>query len=167
MPEDIDDLRSRSMRCNLLFHGFPEEKCLAARKDKNCATLVLDYVSDIFEIPNAHQTIKIERSHRLGTKYDYRKSRPIVVMFNHYPDKLLVKQKEAWKKCNDSRKSTPGATAPQASGTDGSDTLVVMPPQTMVRMDEAELTTPVKPMISVSDQFTKSIQDRRKFYFCI
>lgn len=26
-------------------------------------------------------------------KYDYRKTRAIVVMFNHYPDKLLVKQK--------------------------------------------------------------------------
>lgn len=103
VPEDIDDLRSRSMRCNLLFHGFPEEKSPAARKTENCTKLVLDYVSEVFEIPNAHQTIKIERAHRLGAKYDYRKSRPIVVMFNQYPDKLIIKQKaqDTWKKYND------------------------------------------------------------------
>ncbi|KAH3865003.1 hypothetical protein DPMN_028037 [Dreissena polymorpha] len=156
VPDDIEDLRSRSMRCNLLFHGFPEEPSPAARRSENCAKTVLDHLVNSLEISHAHDLIKIERAHRLGAKYDVTKARPIVVMFNHYPDKMLVKQKaqEAWKKFNDSRKSFSYPKAPGARGAEGSDT------PDANSMDE---TVPVqKPTISVSDQFPKTVQARRK-----
>ncbi|KAH3719430.1 hypothetical protein DPMN_062265 [Dreissena polymorpha] len=88
VPDDIEDLRSRSMRCNLLVHGFPKESSPSARRSENS-----------LEISNAHDRIKLERAHRLGAKYDATKSMTIVVMFNQYPNKMLVKHKalEAWK----------------------------------------------------------------------
>jgi hypothetical protein len=68
------------------------EKLPGERKTVNYAKLVIDYVSDVFGILNAHQTFrKIELA--FGAMYDFRKSRQIVVMFNRYSDKLLVKQK--------------------------------------------------------------------------
>ncbi|KAH3803810.1 hypothetical protein DPMN_098376 [Dreissena polymorpha] len=69
---------------------------------------------------------------------------------------MLVKQKaqEAWKKFNDSRKSFSYPKAPGARGAEGSDT------PDANSMDE---TVPVqKPTISVSDQFPKTVQARRK-----
>ncbi|KAH3830507.1 hypothetical protein DPMN_103751 [Dreissena polymorpha] len=168
VSDDIEDLRARSMRCNLLFHGFPEEKSHEARKSENCAKLVLDYLNDKLEIARAHENIKIERAHRLGAKYDFRKPRPVVVMFNHYPDKLLVKQKaqEARKKYYDSINSTSGVRVPQSAIADKSDTSGDLPPATSLARgeptDDVPPTEPTKPMISVSDQFPKSIQTRRK-----
>ncbi|KAH3782539.1 hypothetical protein DPMN_160456 [Dreissena polymorpha] len=63
VSDDIENLRARSMRCNLLFHGFPEEKTHEARMSEDCAKLVLDYLNDKLEITRAHENIKIERAH--------------------------------------------------------------------------------------------------------
>ena len=143
VTDDIDDLRSRSMRCNLLFHGIPEEKSPAARKLENCANVVLDYCKNVLDIPHAHENIKIERAHRIS-RYDPNKIRPVVVMFNHYPDKVLIKQKtqEMWKKYND-------AVKPQSNN------------GTMSDGNNSTSTLPPKP-IRVSDQFPKTVQERRK-----
>jgi hypothetical protein len=75
-------------------------------------------------------------------------------MFNRYSDKLLVKQKtqETWKKYNNSRKSTSGATEPWVTSARGSDTPGVTSPEIPAPIDGDEQTTPVKPMISVSEQ---------------
>ena len=157
VPEDIDDLRSRSMRCNLLFHGFPEEKSHLARKSENCTNIVYDFLVNSLNIPDAREQIKIERAHRIGSKYDVRKPRPVVVMFNHYPDKILIKQRsqELWKKYNDAMREVSHTKSVHVGMTMTSGTSDDTPSETI----HAE---PVKPSISVSDQFPKSIQDRRK-----
>lgn len=93
VSDELTDLQSRSMRSNLLFFGFPEKNTLEDRKSENCAKMILDYCEASLKIPNAHNSIKVERAHRLSPKYDMNKTRPIVVAFNHYPDKMMIKQK--------------------------------------------------------------------------
>ena len=90
--EDITDLKSRSMRNNLLFFGFPERSTAEDRRSEDCVKLLLDTFRDTLGMQDAHVNIKIERAHRIG-KYDSSKKRPVVAMFNHFPDKLTVKQK--------------------------------------------------------------------------
>jgi hypothetical protein len=99
VSDELTDLQTRSMRSNLLFFGFPEKNTPEDRKAENCVKMILDYCETSLNIPNAHNTIKIERAHRLSPKYENDKIRPVVVAFNHYPDKMLIKQKvnEAWK----------------------------------------------------------------------
>ncbi|XP_053379987.1 uncharacterized protein LOC128548637 [Mercenaria mercenaria] len=110
------------MRDNLLFFGFDELSTAESRRSENCANTVLDYCKNTLKIVDPESRIKIERAHRLGNKYDSTKSRPIVVKFNHYPDKLLIKQK-----ASDYAKSLSS-----------------------------------QPKIRVSEQFPKTIQDRRR-----
>ena len=90
--EDILDLQARSMRDNLLFMGFPECETVESRKNENCTKIIFDFCHDVLKIPDAHESIKIERAHRLG-KFNRNKSRPIVVKFNHFPDKMSVKSR--------------------------------------------------------------------------
>ena len=52
----------------------------------------LNFFRDTLKIVNPSDTIKIERAHRIG-RYDSSKKRPIVGMFNHFPDKQLIKNK--------------------------------------------------------------------------
>ncbi|XP_052785962.1 uncharacterized protein LOC128221388 [Mya arenaria] len=80
------------MRNNLLFFGFQERASPDDRRSEQCVKLLLDYFHDTLHIADAHENIKIERAHRIG-KYDTSKKRPIVAIFNHFPDKVLVKQK--------------------------------------------------------------------------
>ena len=74
------------MRDNLLFFGFAEPQTPDDRRSENCAESIHNYC------PNASANIKLERAHRIG-RYEHAKIRPIVVKFNHYPDKVSVKQK--------------------------------------------------------------------------
>lgn len=90
--EDVVDLQARSMRDNLLFFGFAEPPSAEERRSENCTQTFHKYCEKELNIPDASSAIKIERAHRIG-RYDSSKPRPIVVKFNHYPDKLLVKQK--------------------------------------------------------------------------
>lgn len=80
------------MRNNLLFFGFPECSSVEERRSENCAQTLFNFFRDTLKIVNPSDTIKIERAHRIG-RYDYSKKRPIVAMFNHFPDKQLIKQK--------------------------------------------------------------------------
>jgi len=96
LSNEILDLQFRSMRDNLLFFGFDECDSVENRKTENCTEKILNFCSDTLEITDAQTTIKIERAHRIG-QYNHDKKRPIVVKFNHYPDKLTVKQQAAEK----------------------------------------------------------------------
>ncbi|XP_052814059.1 uncharacterized protein LOC128241124 [Mya arenaria] len=92
VQEDIIDLKSRSMRNNLLFFGFPEKSSPDDRKNEDCSKKNLTCFRDVLKIENPQDSIKFERVHRIG-RYEPSKKRPIVAMFNHFPDKLLIKQK--------------------------------------------------------------------------
>jgi len=132
LPDEIDDLRSRSMRNNLLFHGFDEGRSAEDRRAENSTDLVYNYLENTLNIADAKQNIKIERAHRIS-KYEHDKSRPIVAMFNHFPDKIMIKKKSQllWKNFRDS--------------TEGDSTHSATPPK-----------------IRISDQFSKTVQEKRK-----
>lgn len=92
IQEDLVDIQSRSMRDNLLFFGFPEASSVDERRTENCTQKILDFCVDTLKIENARTDIKIERAHRVG-RFLQQKNRPIVVRFNHFPDKTLIKSK--------------------------------------------------------------------------
>lgn len=90
IKEDVIDGKARSMRDNLLFHGLKECDTFDQRKQENCLDKVLELCEVTLKIENARE-MKIDRAHRLGP-YSAGKTRPIVVKFNYYPDKMKIKQ---------------------------------------------------------------------------
>ena len=87
LHDSIVDLKARSMRDNLLFHNVEEE----ARE--NTTDKIFQLLEEKLEIPDARNKIKIDRSHRVGRKRDtQRKPRAIVVKFNFYQDRELVRR---------------------------------------------------------------------------
>lgn len=71
-----------------------------------------------------------------------KKTRPIVVAFNHFPDKMLIKQKagDLWKEYNELRRNPRNPLTTSADG----------------------YSEPSMPSIQVREQFPKEIQERRK-----
>lgn len=141
IPEEVTDIKARSMRDNLLFFGFVEGRTDEDRRSENCTQMVLDYCQNTLQMEDARTNVKIERAHRLGNRYEINKPRPIVVKFSHYPDKQLVKQK--------SRELSQANRNAQVGDRAGS-------------QDNERVDRPTGPQIRVSDQFPKVIQDRRK-----
>lgn len=90
LSEEVLDVQSRSMRDNLLFHGVKECDSFESRRSENCIVKVLDMCQNVLKIENARE-IRIDRAHRLG-RYRPDKSRPIVVKFNFFQDKVKIKQ---------------------------------------------------------------------------
>ena len=84
MKADILDLKSRSMRGNLLFFNIPESQ------DEDCAAFVTNFCKEKLHIENA-ETIRLDRAHRIG-KRQPNKTRPIVVKFNFHQDKENVRK---------------------------------------------------------------------------
>lgn len=60
--EEILDLRSRSMRDNLLFFNVPETD------GENCQKLILEICDKDLNIEKAKTALVIDRAHRIGTK---------------------------------------------------------------------------------------------------
>ncbi len=92
LSENLLDLQARSMRDNLLFFNFEEEKSFEARKSENCLNKIHQFCEQQLHIDNPVDTIKIDRAHRVG-HFEQGKNRPIVVKFNFYGDKLEIKNK--------------------------------------------------------------------------
>ena len=92
MSEDILDLQSRSMRDNLLFFNFKECDTADGRASEDCSKIVLDFCTDTLQMPEAQDSLKLDRAHRIG-RYNPSKKRPIVVKFNYHQDKLSVKRR--------------------------------------------------------------------------
>ena len=88
LKSDILDLKSRSMRDNLLFYGVPEEK---DESDAKCVQKVLDFIESKCDIENASQNIKLHRAHRIG-RFNQAKMRPIVAKFAYYQDRENVRK---------------------------------------------------------------------------
>ena len=73
LKTDIIDLKSRSMRANLIFYGIEEAK---GEKGSDCVKKVLDLLDGKLEIPGARDSIKLQKAYRMG-KHNI-KTRPIV-----------------------------------------------------------------------------------------
>ena len=84
MKADILDLKSRSMRDNLLFFNIPQSQ------DEDCAAIVMNFCKEKLHIENA-ETIRLDRAHRIG-KRQPNKTRPIVIKFNFHQDKENVRK---------------------------------------------------------------------------
>lgn len=85
MKAEIVDLKSRSMRDNLMFYKIAEEK------DEICENKVLDFIETRLKIADAKSDIKIHRAHRVGA-YRADRVRPIVAKFAYFPDREKVRR---------------------------------------------------------------------------
>ena len=94
LKEEIIDLKARSMRDNLLFFNFAEQK--THRKNESCIDKIYDFCEWELNMQNVRENVKIDRAHRIGP-YKPNKVRPIVAKFNFYQDKELIKRKSAEK----------------------------------------------------------------------
>ena len=81
LEEKSNDLESRSMRENLLFHGFDESN------GEECEQVIKDFIANKLEIDTI---ITLDRTHRLG-RPKTTGPRPIVAKFNEYKQRELVR----------------------------------------------------------------------------
>ena len=88
LEKDVIDLKSRSMRDNLLFFGIPEVK---NETDSDCVQKVLTLIEAKCNIENATTDIKLHRAHRIGG-FNMDKMRPIVAKFVYFPDRERVRR---------------------------------------------------------------------------
>ncbi|XP_060552691.1 uncharacterized protein LOC132713969 [Ruditapes philippinarum] len=79
----VNDLEARSLRDNLLFHGFNESP------DENCEALIQNFIKHDLGIDQ--KEINIERAHRIGTNKG-KGIRPVVVKFLEWKDRELVRK---------------------------------------------------------------------------
>ncbi|CAB4024871.1 Hypothetical predicted protein [Paramuricea clavata] len=89
LQESVIDLKARSMRNNLLFFNVNEDE------RENTTEKIYEILERNLEIPNARDTIKIDRSHRIGRKREgQRKPRAIVVKFNFHQDRERIRLRQ-------------------------------------------------------------------------
>ena len=88
--EEIIDLKSRSMRENMVFTGLDED---ANESWETSKTKVLNFVKNVLKVPQTElNEIQIDRAHRLGAKSTNARSRPIVAKFcNTHSKNILFK----------------------------------------------------------------------------
>ena len=64
LSENLLDLQARSMRDNLLFFNFEEEKSFESRKSENCMDKIHQFCEQQLHIEYHVNKIKIDRAHR-------------------------------------------------------------------------------------------------------
>ncbi|MEW8544929.1 MAG: hypothetical protein AB2693_15495, partial [Candidatus Thiodiazotropha sp.] len=87
VQDKLNDLEARSMRDNLLFLGIEETQA------ENCSEKVKKFCED--ELQLTHDTVDsiiIDRAHRIG-KVKVGSVRPIVVKFNRYGEREMIRTK--------------------------------------------------------------------------
>ncbi|XP_061187170.1 uncharacterized protein LOC133195342 [Saccostrea echinata] len=85
LQESITDLRSRSMRDNLVFCGIPE------KRNENCKTVLHNFLKHKMKIDDY---ISFERVHRMGKFDEYNtKPRNIVAKFSFFQDNCYSQTK--------------------------------------------------------------------------
>ena len=85
LQRELVDMKSRSMRSNLVFYNLPEKE-----KDDPFAVL-RELLEETMAIDKSNQ-IEIERAHRFDGKRDDGKPRPIVAKFLRYQDKECIRK---------------------------------------------------------------------------
>jgi hypothetical protein len=90
IQKSIVDLKSRSMRDNLVFCGIHEE-----RDEDDCEQVVRKFLRDKLKITD---DISFERVHRIGKPNEFSvKPRNIVAKFSFYKDRELVRRRAPMK----------------------------------------------------------------------
>lgn len=83
LQKSVVDLKSRSMRDNLVFSGIPE------RDDEDCEEVIQNFLKTKLKLVD---DISFERVHRMGKKDEFRtKPRRIVAKFSFFRDRELVR----------------------------------------------------------------------------
>lgn len=86
LQEDILDLKTRSMRDNLVFYNIPE------KMNEDAEETIREFCATKLDMRDTIDDIKIDRAHRMGKRYD-NKTRPFVVKFNYFKDKEYIKHR--------------------------------------------------------------------------
>ena len=82
IQSSVTDLKSRSMRDNLIFSGIPENR------NEDCEAVLQDFLDRKLNI----QDISFEKVHRMGKYREYsEKPRIIVAKFSFYKDREKVR----------------------------------------------------------------------------
>jgi FtsZ-binding cell division protein ZapB len=86
LNKSVNDLKSRSMRDNLIFYNIPESK------DEDTTNIIHKLHEENLHLEDASKKIEIDRSHRLGRqKQGAEKPRPIIAKFNFYQDRENIR----------------------------------------------------------------------------
>ena len=88
LEEEVEDLRNRSRRNNLVFYNIPERA-----EGQNCTEFIQNFIASHMALETLCGQVEIERAHRTPTyaaKHNMRKPRPIHVAFLRYTDKAKV-----------------------------------------------------------------------------
>jgi len=88
LEEEVEDLRNRSRRNNLVFYNIPEKA-----EGQNCAEFIQNFIASHVALETLCGQVEIEHAHRIPTyvtKHNMRKPRPIHVAFLRYTDKVKV-----------------------------------------------------------------------------
>jgi len=91
VAEELVDIKTKSMRDNLIFFDFDEQSTFNSRKSEDCCAKIKMFCEKDLGILDASSSIKIDKAHRTG-KFTPGSKRPIVAKLNFYQDKLLIKQ---------------------------------------------------------------------------
>ena len=84
--EELIDLKSRSMRDNVVFYQIPEDNDERPQKTQE---LLYDFLEKEMNIADARESIKFDRVHRMGAKKQ-NQPRPIVAKCNPYSGKEKI-----------------------------------------------------------------------------
>ena len=86
---EMEDLRNRSRRNNLVFYNIPEKA-----EGEDCAAFIKEFINTHMGFEALCGDVEIERAHRTPTKVpgnNSKKPRPVHVAFLRYTDKVKVK----------------------------------------------------------------------------
>lgn len=86
LREDVLDLKTRSMRDNIVFYNIQETE------EENTESVIRGFCANKLEMGHKMHDIKIDRTHRIGRKLPG-KCRPIVAKFNFYKDKEEIRHR--------------------------------------------------------------------------
>ena len=88
LERDIEDLRNRSRRNNLVFYNIPEKA-----EGQDCAAFIKEFINTHMGLEALCGGVEIERAHRTPTKVpgnNSKKPRPVYVAFLRYTDKVKI-----------------------------------------------------------------------------
>ena len=88
LEEEVEDLRNRSRRNNLVFYNIPERA-----EGQNCVEFIQNFIANHMALEALRGRVEIERAHRTPTyaaNHNMKKPRPIHVAFLRHTDKLKI-----------------------------------------------------------------------------
>ena len=88
LEREVEDLRNRSRRNNLIFYNIPEKA-----EGQDCAAFIKGFINTHMGLEALCGDVEIERAHRTPTKLpvnNNKKPRPVYVAFLRYTDKVKI-----------------------------------------------------------------------------